>query len=154
MLAMKLSVAAMFFACTYVLHAQASLEDLKGLVGNTHVCGAQIIQSKALHSRLRAIMGDDLQQLTLRAGMCGFAIEAKGDVLLIHNMRPHRGTEEESLIVVNEARDSLEVKLLHAGKIFTYAKPGQAFPPPPGWQDAKGWCTARQVEGRISKPPR
>lgn len=101
--------------------------------------------------RLRNIMGNDLRKLTSRAMMCGFPINENHGYLLAPNMRVHWGTVEESLIIIDTKNDAVEVKLLHNGKIYTYADPKHPLEPPPGWKSRAGWSDAEEVQGRIPK---
>lgn len=130
--------------------SQSSLKDLNALVGKG-VCGPDLIRSQALRIPLKVVMGADLRQLTSRAMMCGFPVDADQSFLLARNMRAHEGTEEESLIIVDRTSGAIEVKLLHDHKIYTYTGPNGTFPPPLGWQDANGWRTAVEVPGRLQQ---
>ena len=132
------------------LRGQASLNQLSNLVGKS-VCGPDLINSQPLRTRLRNVMGNDFRQLTSRAMMCGFPVDINQGLLLAPNMRAHWGTEEESLIIIDTRNNTVEVKLLHRGKIYTYADPKHPLTPPSGWKSGAGWTDAEEAQGPISK---
>jgi len=117
-------------------------------------CEANLANSEPLHSRLKAMMGPDYKQFDIRSGMCGFPVSMIGGIVISFNMQQHYGGREESMLLVDPKNDSIMVKMLHDGKIYTYGDPTHLLRLPSGWMGGhEAWTRAVEVGGRVPPAP-
>jgi hypothetical protein len=88
--------------------------------------------TQPLHSRLQALLGASEYAVFIRnMNPCG-AIEQANGILSTSGNAPHRGYEEEAVLLIDPEKDVIEVIIMHGGKaVRAWAEKDTSLPLPP-----------------------